>query len=189
MSVVIDALLNRNSAVKLAEPAPSAEQLERIIQCALRAPDHAALRPWRFICITGEKRKDLGDILVAAKEAEMLDKGEVMSLEQAEKLALKPQRAPMIIVPVLCVKDHPKVPEVEQVLSMGAACENLLLALEAFGFAGIWRTGLLAFSDEVHQGLALASHEKALGFIYIGSRDAKAKALPEHDVADFLSHW
>ena len=58
------------------------------------------------------------------------------------------------------------------------------------GFAAMWRTGLLAFSEQVHQGLALAENEKVMGFIYVGSRDsnAKTKAIPRHDVAEFVRY-
>ena len=49
----LDTLLNRNSHPRLTEPGPDADQLQTILQAALRAPDHGRLRPWRFVVISG----------------------------------------------------------------------------------------------------------------------------------------
>jgi nitroreductase len=53
MSDILRFLQSRNSAPKLTAPAPSAEHMQEIFRAALRAPDHAWLRPWRFITIDG----------------------------------------------------------------------------------------------------------------------------------------
>ena len=62
----IEALLSRTSNPFLKEPAPSNEQMNIVYQCALRAPDHAWLRPWRFIQISGSGRKKLGQAFINA---------------------------------------------------------------------------------------------------------------------------
>ena len=59
-------LQERNSAPKLTEPGPSADQINTLIRAALRAPDHARLRPWRFLLIEGQARHDLGDVFARA---------------------------------------------------------------------------------------------------------------------------
>ena len=50
----IDALLTRNSVPRLTTPIPTKDQLEIAYRCALRAPDHAWMRPWKFIQISGK---------------------------------------------------------------------------------------------------------------------------------------
>lgn len=190
MNDVINALLTRNSAIKLTSPAPSDEELSLILKTALRAPDHAGLRPWRFITVKPERYDALGDLLVAAKQAELSDH-DLPLLDKTSQLKLKakPQRAPIIIVPVLNLQTHVKIPEVEQLLSLGCACQNILLAVEALSYAAIWRSGSLAYSKEVAQGLNISDNEKALGFIYIGTRDSNypTKSIPELDVDKFVS--
>ena len=42
---LIDSLLERNSARGLIEPFPDSNEMEKIYQAALRAPDHAKLKP------------------------------------------------------------------------------------------------------------------------------------------------
>ena len=53
-------------AIQLVEPAPTQAQLERILRVGLTAPDHASMRPWRFITIQGDARSKLGDVFANA---------------------------------------------------------------------------------------------------------------------------
>ena len=46
MSILKD-IQTRNSIPFLDEPAPSEEEMIEVYKAALRAPDHAWLRPWR----------------------------------------------------------------------------------------------------------------------------------------------
>ena len=46
-------LLTRNSPRELTTPFPSKNEMREIYEAALRAPDHAWLRPSRFIEVTG----------------------------------------------------------------------------------------------------------------------------------------
>ncbi len=62
----LDALLNRVSAPRLLDPAPTAEQREVLFAAALRAPDHGQLRPCRFLTVEGDARHQLGEILAGA---------------------------------------------------------------------------------------------------------------------------
>lgn len=182
---VLHALKQRNACGKLAEPGPDAGELNEIIQAALRAPDHAGLKPWRFLLISGAGRNALGQLFV---DATLKLQPQTTDDKQAS-IAAKPLRAPLIIAVIARVQAHPKVPGVEQILSAGCAAQNILLAAESFGYGAIWRTGEMAFNRDVMQGLGLASHEQLLGFIYIGTRAAAPKTLPKLDPQDFSAHW
>ena len=57
-------LLTRNSPRELTTPIPSKDEMNEIYQAALRAPDHAWLRPSRFIEVTGAGLDKLSKIFV-----------------------------------------------------------------------------------------------------------------------------
>jgi nitroreductase len=101
----------------------------------------------------------------------------------------RPQRAPLLVVVVCRYTEHPKVPAHEQLLSAGCAAHGLLLAAEAQGFAGVWRTGWVAEDDYIASELGLAANEEIIGFLYFGSRDGRAKSLPERKVDNYVSEW
>ncbi len=185
MSEILDFLQQRCSSPRLTEPAPGPEHLEEMFKVAFRAPDHAWLRPWRFLVIRGDRRKDLGDLL----EQSLVKRNPQADDAAREKARNAPLRAPLVVVPIVRLSEHPKVPHVEQRLSAGCATQGLLFAAEALGFAGIWRTGDAAFDRNVMAGLGLAENEEIIGFLYLGSRDGMRKGLPEVSVADHVSDW
>ncbi|MGK0442695.1 MAG: nitroreductase [Pseudohongiellaceae bacterium] len=181
----IDLLLQRNSSPRLKEPAPQGAELETVFQAALRAPDHARLRPWRFLTITGEDRLALGQLFAQAAQARNPSCSEV----DLDKAKAQPFRAPLIVIAVACYSDHPKVPQTEQLLSAGCAVHGMLLATHALGFGGVWRTGENAFDRNVMNGLGLQEHEAIVGYLYIGTREGVAKPLPAMNSSDFVKAW
>jgi hypothetical protein len=133
----IEALTTRASPLALTEPAPDAGALAAMLRAGSRAPDHGKLKPWRFIVIAGNARSAFGDVL-----AEALRKREPELPESAiDKERGKPLRAPLIVVVAARLREHKKVPVVEQIVAAGAAAQNILVAAHALGFGGFWRTG------------------------------------------------
>lgn len=181
----LDALHLRSSVPKLSDPLPCPEMLENIYRAAFRAADHAVLRPWRFLVVKGDSRQRLGELFADAGLARDA------SLEPAaiEKLRCKPLRAPLVLVCISSFKPHPKVPEIEQDLSAGAATQNMLLAAFAQGLGAMWRTGYLAYDPTVKSGLGLSSDEKIIGFLYIGTINGGTKQLCEADVQSYFQEW
>ena len=181
----LKAIQTRNSVAHLTEPAPSSEEMEEVYKCALRAPDHAWQRPWKFIEITGDARKKLGNSFVEASIA----LGEEMTDELREKLEKAPFRAPMVIVLTADIKEHPKVPKIEQIISLGASAQNILLALHDIGYSAIWRTGKMAFNQNITDALELPSHYEVIGYLYVGTPSGNIKSIPEIDINDHLTRW
>jgi len=181
----ITALLSRNSVNRLTAPGPTSEQMQTIIGAGLRACDHGNLRPWRFLVIEGHARAKFGELMVKVKTAQ---DGAEPSKELAERLRNKPFRAPTMIVVVADVKQHDKVPEIEQVLSAGASAQMMMAAAHALGVGAIWRSGSLMFHPEMKKGLNLGQHQQIVGFIYLGTPSA-VKPLPKLAPEDFVTHW
>ena len=183
--MVLTSLTERVSSARLKEPAPTEEQLELIFKAALRAPDHGNLRPWRFIRIQGDARQKLGNVFVDVTLRDQPDLPDT-SIERIRQL---PFRAPMIVALVLHGKPHKKVPEVEQILSLGAAGHGLITAAYHLGVGAYWRTGSLCYDPAVANALGLADNEKLLGFIYLGTPDGVQKATPQLDLDEFVTSW
>ena len=185
MNETLQHLHTRNSAPRLIEPGPDTVALQHMFTAALRAPDHAWLQPWRFLVVAGEEREQLGQVFLRALLTSSPDADEAARL----KAGNAPLRAPLIIVVICRLSDHPKVPHQEQILSAGCAAQALLLAAEAQDFAGIWRTGSYAEDPVVAAALGLAEAEQIIGFLYFGSRDGRRKPLPERKVDNYVSYW
>ena len=74
----------------------------------------------------------------------------------------------MLIVVVAEPKAHPKVPEVEQVVAVGAAIQNLWLAAHSMGYGAAWKTGSHAYDAGVKSALGLRAADQIIGFVHIG---------------------
>ncbi|SFM23610.1 nitroreductase family protein [Marinobacter zhejiangensis] len=179
MTDLIRAILNRSSEPRLEAPAPEGETLDRILQCAAMAPDHALLRPWRYLVIEGEGLDRLGGVFAQTGETDA----------EREKFRKMPHRAPMVIVAITSFKPHPKVPDIEQSMSTAAGVGYMLLALESAGFGGMWRTGAMAYAPQVHAGLGLSDDEAIAGFLYVGSVSNPKPHVPRPEVGHFVQRW
>lgn len=181
----LQALHTRSSNNLLCEPAPSSLQLKNIIKAGLRACDHRNLRPWEFLIISGDARMAFGDLMVTAKEAA---DGKSLDSELADKIRKKPMRAPTIIAVVAKVQAHDKVPELEQLLSAGAASQMMMTAAFAQGVGAIWRSGSMMFRAEMRAGLGLKGTDQIVGFIYLGTPKIN-KPCPQLNPDDFTRQW
>ncbi|MDH5671979.1 MAG: nitroreductase [Myxococcales bacterium] len=181
----IELLINRSSQGKLQDPAPDEETLRLCFAAAVRAPDHANLRPWKFQLIAGEARRSLGQAL----RDSLASRAPESSEEELQKAAQKSLRAPLIIVVSACTRHHPKVPGVEQLLSAGAAAQSILLVLQARGFGGIWRTGPAAYDRALHRRLGLGENESIVAFIYAGTPAADPPPIVRPDPSVHVEHW
>ena len=174
----------RQSIGHLIEPAPNSLQLEKAFQAALTAPDHHRLKPTRFMIIAPEQRAAFGDYLAQA----LADLGE-SDAAHLERVKHHPFRAPMLVLALTTLQDHPKVPHFEQILSSGAAIQNFLLSLQAQGFASMWRSGAVVESNWLKQQLGLNTQDLISGIIYIGTA---AKAIAPRAAIDskaFVKVW
>jgi nitroreductase len=181
----LDVLQQRVSVPRLGGDVPSKDVLQNIFKAALRVPDHAQLRPWRFLLISGDSREKLGDLFVRAQ----LEDAPELSSTAIEKARSKTLRAPLIIAIVAKTQTHPKVPEIEQLLSAGASVQNMLLAAHAQGIGAMWRTGGMAYHSTVLAGLGLISREKLIGFLYIGEIMGRTRIAPDLEVDEYFESW
>ena len=181
----LEAIQTRNSVPLLTDPAPTSEEMSEVYKGALRAPDHARLRPWKFIEVRGDSRDKLAKIFIDTATALNSD----LSENEISKLEKAPHRAPMVIILADNIKEHPKVPEIEQIISLGAAAQNILLGIHEIGYSAVWRTGNMAFNPEITKFLGLEENYKIIGYLYVGTSTGKEKPIPELEIQDFLEVW
>jgi nitroreductase len=79
-------------------------------------------------------------------------------------------RSPTLIVVGCSVREHPKVPEIEQIVAVGAAAENLFLAAHGLGYGVMWKTGAAAYDPDVKATLGLNPSDHIVGIIHVGTR-------------------
>lgn len=171
---------------RLAAPAPTPEELDKILTVGTRVPDHKKLAPWRFIIFEGEARAAAGEIFAKACEKEEREPPSHVRLDMERA---RFTRSPMVIAVISSVKPRPGAPEWEQVLSVGALCFNLCLAANALGFGTSWLSEWIAYSPTVREAFELSEHEKIAGFIYVGTPMEKPEERERPKLSALVKHW
>ncbi len=164
---------------------PSAAQLEELLEIGARVPDHRRVVPFRFLTFTGKARSDFGKVLGQVFQAQY-DEATPDQIQFEEK---RFERAGTVIAVVSAVKPDHKTPVLEQTLTAGAVCQNILIAANAMGFAGQWLTEWYAYDANVLAALGLGAQEQIAGFIYLGTATEDPKERPRVDAQSITTAW
>jgi nitroreductase len=186
---VIDLLLTRRSvlAKDLGEPGPNPADVDTIIKAGLRVPDHGRVEPWRIQILHKPAQQALAALCAKIFARENPAAAEAQLAAERERM----QRSPLLLV----VSSHPdpqrfaKVPAIEQVLSAGALCENLLIAAQALGYGAQWVTGWPAYHPEVRRALGHSADTDIVGFVHLGTAAAVPHDRPRPDPAAIVGEW
>jgi nitroreductase len=166
-TALLDYLKNRRSVgiAFLKDPGPTPDQLREILAVGTRVPDHGKLVPWRLVLFEGDARMQAGEGLAEIARTRRPDLDAAgLDLERRQFLP-----APLTIGVVYSPQPSAKSPELEQLLSAGAVCFNLLNAAFAVGLAASWVTRWFAFDPEAQQLLGARGGERFVGFVHIGT--------------------
>ena len=169
---------------RLTTPAPTEEQLIRLVSAACAAPDHRQIQPWRLINISMESRHLLADVF----ETDLRRRDSNASEDECLQARSKAFRSPLLIVAICrLIDEHSEIHLFERLTSLGCAVQNILLTATSMGYGASLTTGKAIHSPELHALCKLSRHEVAVCFLSIGTIDSrpKSKVRPTH--SDVLS--
>jgi nitroreductase len=180
---VLEVLERRRSAsaAALREPAPTVEELTRLLAIASRAPDHGKLAPWRFVSLQGAGKA----AFVAGLEAIAAGRPDGDALDAK----LFKIRIPPLTVAVISRHVPGKIPEWEQRLSAGAVCTLMIIAAQAMGYGANWITDWYAYDSAALRLLGVGEGEQVAGYIHIGTTAEPPLERVRPQVADLTQVW
>ena len=175
----------RSISVKnLKYPGPNENQIMEILKNSFRVPDHGKLEPWRIVLITDDSKKNYTSI--------MEKRGKEMNVDplKIEKSKINLSKTPLIVTVICSPFDDSKIPEIEQILSCGALCMNILNNFLANGWGANWLTGWMA-NDKKLGELAFnnSKNEFVAGHIYVGSFDENNPDRPRPNLDKKISYF
>lgn len=167
----------------LAGPAPDKTALRKLLTIAARVPDHGKLEPWRFLVLEKAAMGRLAETL-PEKGAEL-----EIDPDKIEKAVREFASSNLAVVVVASPKPSEKIPEIEQTLSVGAACMQLLNAALADGWGANWLSGWASHDrDWRERNLGLMPHEWIAGIIHLGTERTTPPERPRPDL-DTIIEW
>jgi nitroreductase len=163
------------------------DDLDTILNCGIRVPDHGALNPWKLIVIKNNARLRIGNDILAKEFKINNPEATEEELDYERKRFC---RANVIIAVLFKPVSHPKIPLWEMELSSGAVCTTLLIAAQSLGYAAQWLTEWYAYSKAIIIELGgNPDTDKVAGFIYVGNKEKdpiERRRPKKENVIDFL---
>ncbi len=184
LSSVASYLATRRSGKprEMVAPGPDDATLHRILQSAMRTPDHGKLFPWRFVKIEDRAALAvlLGDAFLAANPG--------ARPVQIEAAIAPAYMAPTLILLLFAPQPSPKIPLWEQQMSVGAVGMNLLHAAHALGFVASWITGWASYDPTVRSAIC-EGDEQIAGFFFVGTAGQPLEERPRPDPSHIVRTW
>ena len=183
----LQALDTRRSvpAKQLGAPGPDEATLLRMLQSAVRVPDHGKRVPYRFLRIQDGARHALGEALVARLRERDPEAGDAAIEKERGRFA----HAPLVLAVIARVGPDQKIPASERFSCASCVCFALLQAAQACGFGAQWLTGWPAYDAAILQLLGLDADERITGFVHIGTPKLEAPERERPDPLTLLSDW
>jgi nitroreductase len=163
-------VVHARRSVRDFRPEPvSPEGLRRVIEAARLAPSSSNEQPWRFYVASGEKRRELGRIIAQATIhlSEYMDVLGPRGYEAAARWYSSLGSAPTLVAVTAQTSDDSLVAR-NRHISVGAAIENLLLAVVNEGWAACNITYSHWVEDELATALGLPDGWEILTVVAIG---------------------
>ena len=143
--------------------------LNDILACGIRVPDHGALNPWSLTVIKDNARSRIGKEILATEY--VLNNPEATE-EDIDFEKNRFLRASAVVAVLFKPVSHPKIPSWEMELSTGAVCSNILVAAQSLGYAAQWLTEWYSYNERMIKEVGgKPETDKLAGFIYIGNKE------------------
>ncbi|HXB47878.1 MAG TPA: coenzyme F420-0:L-glutamate ligase [Streptosporangiaceae bacterium] len=190
-----DVLTARRTVREFTAAPVSPAAVRRAIAAAVTAPAPHHSEPWRFAVLESpQARSRLLDDMLAAWKADLAADGFT-----AEQIARRVRRgeplrkAPLIIVPCLVSEAAHTYPDARRnaseramfLVAIGAAIENLLVALAVEGLGSCWISSTLFCREVTAEALGLPAGWEPMGAVGVGHPAAPAPDRPERDPDQF----
>ncbi len=133
--------IQRRISVRRFRPDPvSRDTIQRLLDCAVRAPNHKLTEPWRFAVIVGDARERYAEIRAAHRLKRFSDPRSAEALAGADKVRREALETPAFVV-VMCAVNPDEITREEDYASAMMATANMMIAAESLGLATYLRTG------------------------------------------------
>ena len=186
-----DVLTARRTVRDFTAAPVSADAVRRAVAAAITAPAPHHSQPWRFAVLeSATARTRLLDDMLAAWTSDLA--ADELTPDQIARRVRRGEplrRAPLIIVPCLVADAAHAYPDARRaaaertmyVVSMGAAVQNLLVALAIEGLGSCWVSSTLFCPEVTARALALPAGWEPMGAVGVGHPAGPAPDRPPRD--------
>lgn len=141
--------------------------LTRLLDAAVRAPNHKLTEPWRFAVLTGASRDRYAEIRRKHRAAKFPDPAAPDATKAIEKTWREAKDTPAIVV-VMCVVSDDAVRREEDYGAAMMATQNLLIAATAEGLGTCVQTGGIMEETAVRELARCPADHRIVALVPVG---------------------
>lgn len=183
----IDAIQRRTSVRRFRPDPVPRETLARLLECAVRAPNHKLTQPWRFAVLTGAARVRFAGLRARHRLERYTDPGSEEARAGADKVRRETEETPAFVV-VMCAQSPDEHTREEDYAATMMATENLMIAAESLGLGTYLKTGGIMRDPDL---AGLAGLEAGFRIVAVVSVGYPLEPEPprRRRPAESLTHW
>ena len=139
--------------------------ITEILENARWAPNHGQSEPWHFVVFTDEGLKKLAHF-----QSELYKQEAGANFKEATyaNLQANPLKASHVIAIGMKRSAARRFPEIEEIIAVACAIENIYLSVTAYGLGGYLTTGGVTYKESAKPFFGLGEDDKLFGLFYIG---------------------
>ncbi len=176
---VLEAIRGRRSVARFRPDPVPAEALAPLLDAVRWAPNHHHTRPWHVTVIQGQARERLAAFLAERALAQEPAPTPDAVAARHERERRKAHESPVILAIACLPVAHPRALPEEDLLAVGAAVQNLLLAAHATGLAAHWRTSSACRDGSLATWLQLPAGSRVVALVSLGFPDGEPPLRPD----------
>lgn len=180
-----DAIRHRRSIKKFTDRQVSREEIERMLEAAVLAPNHRMTEPWRFYVLGPDARRAYG-LALGERKARKVEDADAAALVR-EKVAREHAGLPGMIVVAMVQDENPEIRE-EDYASVMMAVQNLSLAAAEMGLGSHIKTGAVMEDPNARAAAGVAEGERIVAVVNVGE-PAEIPSPKDRAAAGTFTKW
>jgi nitroreductase len=180
-----DAIRARRSVKQFTDRPVTREEIERLLDAAVHAPNHRMTQPWRFYVLGPEARRAYGAALGARKAKKVEDPEAARAV--IEKVTATEAALPAVIAVAMVLDENPEIREEDYAAAM-MAVQNIMLAATAMGLGSHVKTGAVMDDPRARAAVGVAEGQRIVALVQIGEPASVPEAKARKAAAD-VTTW
>ncbi len=180
--------INKRTSVRRFRPDPVPRELvARLLDCAVRAPNHKLTEPWRFAVLTGGAKDRFAEIRAKHRLKRYSDPATPEAVAGADKVRRESRDTPVYIVAMAAVNPDEITREEDYAATMMAVA-NLMIAAESLALGTFLKSGGVMRDPELLELAEVPATFRVVGLISLGypaERDPPRRRKPAAE----LTRW
>jgi nitroreductase len=183
----ISAITSRTSVRRFLDRPVPRETIQRLLECAVRAPNHKLTEPWRFAVLTGGSKERFAAIRGRHRLKRFTDPTSAEAQAAADKVEREARETPVYVVVMVAVSSDEITREDDYAAAM-MAISNLMTAAQAMGLGTYLRTGGVMRDPALLELAGVPQRFRVVGILSLGY-PAEADPPRRRKSAEELTRW